>query len=168
MTGPDKGLEESNRDLVERFFEASEHGDFAALESMIDDEMVMDWPRSGERFRGRAAVLGAMSAVEVKPEFAGQPRLVGSGQLWVLMVPLRYGEDILQYVAVLELDGGRVRRATGYWGAPVPGGGVAGTIRRPRVNSGARPDTSAWGDAQRSQDPATPSWRRRGGRIHAP
>jgi hypothetical protein len=73
-----------------------------------------------ERFRGRDNVLRAMSAVEVKPQFAGSPRLVGSGQLWVLMVPLRYGDDVLQYVAILELEGGRIRRATGYWGAPFP------------------------------------------------
>jgi hypothetical protein len=58
--------------------------------------------------------------VEVKPQFAGSPRLIGSGPLWVLMVPLRYGEDVLQYVAILELERGRIRRATGYWGAPFP------------------------------------------------
>jgi hypothetical protein len=69
---------------------------------------------------GSANVLAAMAAVEVKPEFAGQPRLIGSGEVWVLMVPLRYGEDVLEYVAVLELQDGRIRNATGYWGAPFP------------------------------------------------
>jgi hypothetical protein len=80
--------------------------------------MVMEWPQSGERFVGRANVMAAMAAVEVKPQFAGQPRLIGSGGIWVLMVPLRYGEDVLQYVAVLELADGRIRHATGYWGSP--------------------------------------------------
>ena len=109
-----------NRELVERFFAASERGDLAALETMVDEGMVMEWPQSGERFRGRENVLGAMAAVEIKPQFAGVPRLTGSGPLWVLMVPLRYGEEVLQYVAILELEGGRIRRATGYWGAPFP------------------------------------------------
>jgi hypothetical protein len=27
---------------------------------------------------------------------------------------------VQHYAAVLELDGGRIRRATGYWGAPFP------------------------------------------------
>jgi ketosteroid isomerase-like protein len=112
--------DDANRELVERFFAASERGDLAALETMVDPQMVMEWPQSGERFHGRDNVLGAMSAVEVKPQFAGSPRLIGSGPLWVLMVPLRYGDDILQYVAVLELEQGRIRRATGYWGAPFP------------------------------------------------
>ena len=54
---------------------------------LVEDDMVMEWPQSGERFVGRANVLAAMGAVEVKPEFAGQPRLIGSGHVWVLMVP---------------------------------------------------------------------------------
>ena len=110
----------ANRALVERFFEASERGDLAALTEMVDDQMVMEWPQSGERFRGRENVLGAMAAVAVKPQFAGQPRLIGSGPIWVLMVPLRYGDDVMQYVAILELEAGRIRHATGYWGAPFP------------------------------------------------
>ena len=115
-----EGTDSANRDIVERFFAASERGDLAALTELVDDQMVMEWPQSGERFRGRDNVLAAMSAVEVKPQFAGSPRLVGSGQLWVLMVPLRYGDDVLQYVAIVELESGRIRRATGYWGAPFP------------------------------------------------
>ena len=113
-------LDRVNRDLVERFFAASERGDAAAVAAMVDDDMTMDWPQSGEQFRGVANVLGAMGAVEVKPQFAGTPRLIGSGDVWVLMMPLRYGEEVLQYVAVLELGAGRIRRATGYWGAPFP------------------------------------------------
>ena len=115
-----QGLDRANRDLVERFFAASERGDLAALETLVDDQMVMDWPQSGEVFRGRENVLAAMGAVEVKPEFAGQPQLVGSGHIWVLMVPLRYGAEILHYVAVLEVHEGRIHRGTGYWGAPFP------------------------------------------------
>ena len=114
------GSDQGNRDVVERFFAASERGDADVVAALVDDEMVMEWPQSGERFVGRANVLGAMGAVEVKPEFAGQPRLIGAGGVWVLMVPLRYGSDIVQYVAVLELEGGKIRHATGYWGSPFP------------------------------------------------
>jgi hypothetical protein len=112
--------DQANRALVERFFAASERGDAGAVASMVDPEMVMEWPQSGERFRGADNVLQAMAAVEIRPEFAGTPRLIGSGEVWVLMVPLRYGEEVLQYVAVVELADGRIRHATGYWGAPFP------------------------------------------------
>lgn len=106
--------------VVERFFAASERGDLEELKTLVDDDVSMEWPQSGERFVGRANMLAAMGAVEVKPEFAGQPRLIGSGNVWVLMVALRYGDETFQYVAVLELAEGKVRRATGYWGAPFP------------------------------------------------
>ena len=114
------GPDAANRDVVERFFAASERGDAEVVASLVAGDMVMEWPQSGERFVGSANVLAAMGAVEVKPEFAGQPRLIGSGALWVLMVPLRYGQDVLQYVAVLELEDGHITHATGYWGSPFP------------------------------------------------
>jgi len=118
--GDGSSKDRANREVVEAFFAASERGDTAALAAMIDEQMVMEWPQSGERFRGRENVLGAMAAVDVKPQFAGSPKLIGSGPLWVLMVPLRYGEDVLQYVAIVELEGGRIVRATGFWGSPFP------------------------------------------------
>ena len=126
----------ANRALIERFFAAQERGDRAALSDMMDDDMVMEWPQSGERFRGRENVLAAMAAVAVKPEFAGTPRLVGSGPVWVLMVPLRYGEEVLQYAAIVELEAGRVRRATGFWGAPFP----AHAARAPFVDQAQQAD----------------------------
>ena len=110
----------ANRALIEAFFAASERGDGAAAAALMHDDMVMTWPQSGEQFTGRENVLGAMGAVEVKPQFAGMPRLVGSGPVWVLMAPLRYGDEVLDYVAVMEIEDGKIRRGTGYWGAPFP------------------------------------------------
>lgn len=124
----------ANRALVQQFFAATERGDGDEIGAFLDDESVMAWPQSGERFRGRDNILAAMASVEVKPQFAGEPRLVGSGPVWALMVPLRYGEgeDVLQYVAVIELVDGRIRRATGYWGAPFP----ARDARAPFLDAG--------------------------------
>lgn len=117
---PDGPADQQGRAHIERFFAASERGDFAELATLVDDDMVMAWPQSGEVFRGRDNVFAAMRAVEVKPAMAGQPRITGSGDVWVFMAPLRYGEEILHYVAILELEHGRIRHATGYWGAPFP------------------------------------------------
>jgi len=121
----------TNRALIEAFFAASERGDGAAAAALLHDDMVMSWPQSGESFTGRANVLGAMGAVAVKPRFAGEPRLVGSGAVWVLMAPLLYGEELLHYVAVLEIEDGRIRRGTGYWGAPFPAQAARAAFRDP-------------------------------------
>jgi SnoaL-like domain len=112
--------DQANREIVERFFAASERGDRPTLLELLHDDVVMTWPQSGERFRGPDNMLGAMGAIPVKPEFAAPPRLVGSGAVWVLMAPLRYPDGVWDYVAVLELEDGRIRRATGYWGEPFP------------------------------------------------
>ena len=110
----------SNRELVEAFLQAGESGDMETIISLLHEDMVMEWPQSGERFSGRENAAGAMRAQEVKPEPAGEPRMVGSGDVWVVMLPLRYGEDLVHYVGVLELESGRIRRGTGYFGAPFP------------------------------------------------
>ena len=92
----------------------------AMVPILVHDDFVMSWPQSGETFRGRANAVGAMKAQRVVPEIVGEPRIVGDGNVWVAMMPLRYGEDIFHYVGILELDGGRIRRGTGYFGAPFP------------------------------------------------
>jgi ketosteroid isomerase-like protein len=110
----------SNRELVEQFLMAGQQGDLDAMAALLHEDMLMEWPQSGERFRGRDNAAAAMRAQEVKPELAGDARFVGSGDVWVVMMPLRYGNDIVHYVAVLELEEGTIRRGTGYFAAPFP------------------------------------------------
>ena len=77
-----------------RFMMGTAEGDFDAIADLVHDDFVMDWPQSGERFSGRANAFGAMRAQRDRPEPAGPPRLVGSGDTWVLMMPLRYSDDL--------------------------------------------------------------------------
>lgn len=111
-------MEATEESVVGRFMEAMESGDMEAAAQFVHDDIVMDWPQSGERFVGRDNAMGAVQAQETKPEFAGEPRIVGSGDLWVVMMPLRYGEEIHHYVGVFETEQGRIRRTTEYFGAP--------------------------------------------------
>ena len=110
----------TGREVIERFLAAMEERDEDALKALVHEDVVMTWPQSGERFTGRDNALAAMAATEEKPELAGEPRIVGDGDVWVMTMPLRYGSDIYQYVGVHELDNGRVRRSTEYFGAPFP------------------------------------------------
>ena len=113
-------MDQQTREIIEAFMAASGRHDLDALGAILHDEMVMEWPQSGERFVGRANAIVAMRSQEVEPEVAGEARIVGDGDLWVAMVPLRYGTDLYHYVGVLELDGNQIRRGTGYFGAPFP------------------------------------------------
>ena len=108
------------REILEQFLAATERRDYDAIAAFVHPDVTMAWPQSGERFVGRDNALGAMLATDEKPEFAGEPRIVGGGATWVLTMPLRYGSEIYHYVGVFELDGGLVRRTTEYFGAPFP------------------------------------------------
>lgn len=108
------------RAILEGFLQAEMSGDEQAIQTLVHPDVVMEWPQSGERFTGRDRALAAMAATEVKPEPAGEPRIVGGGDVWVLTLPVRYGSDPYQYVGIYELESGRIRRTTEYFAAPFP------------------------------------------------
>ena len=110
----------NGRLILEQFLAATERKDYAAMANLAHPEIEMWWPQSGERFVGRDNALGALLATEEKPEFAGEPRIVGEGSSWVLTMPLRYGADLYHYAGIFELQDGLLRRSTEFFGAPFP------------------------------------------------
>jgi ketosteroid isomerase-like protein len=111
---------EQHRQVIERFLAALERGDVAGAAELADPDIAMEWPQSGERFRGRANALAAMNATEVKPELAGEPSMIGSGDVWVIRMPVRYGSELFQYAGIFELRGGLICRTTEFFAAPFP------------------------------------------------
>ena len=107
-------------ELVQRFLDATERGDISALADLIHPEISVQWPQSGEGFTGRDNAIAAQLATPVKPEVAGEMIVVGHDDLWVIRMPLRYGDDIYHYAGIFELEGGLVRRTTEYFAAPFP------------------------------------------------
>ena len=90
----------SNAETIQRFFEAAERGDLESMAQYVHDDVEMRWPQSGERFRGKDNALRAMMATETRPEPVGEPRIVGSGDVWTMTMPLRYGDEIWHYVGI--------------------------------------------------------------------
>lgn len=107
-------------EVLEQLLAAQERGDLEAMRRLVHADAVMEWPQSGERFVGRGNVIGGIFATEVKPEIIGEPRIVGGGGVWAMMLPARYGEETWHYVGVFEIAGGQMRRATEYFGGPFP------------------------------------------------
>ena len=106
--------------VLEQFFAAIEGGDIDAARSLLHQDLVMEWPQSGERFRGPDNAIAAMAASETKPEPVGEPRIVGGGNTWVLTMPLSYSGEIHHYVGVFEIVDGTIRHSTEYFGVPFP------------------------------------------------
>lgn len=110
----------SGDDVLRGFFRAMASGNMEAAKALVHDDFVMEWPQSGERFRGRDNAFGAMSVQADRPEAEGEPRIVGSGDVWVVQMRLRYASGLSYYVGILELRDGRVARGTGYFASPFP------------------------------------------------
>src|SRR5262249_26485391 len=90
MTGTMKMSDDRNRAAIEALVDCINRDDRGAMDGVFTDDVVMDWPQSGERIRGAA------NRREVYARFPSLPRvtprrLSGSGNLWVLEANLDYG-----------------------------------------------------------------------------
>ena len=132
--------EPSNREVVDRFVKALFSGDFDAQDEYLADEVVEDFPQSGERIRGRAnrRAMGENYPGRAEREFApGKPgrivgddrwiltpamslvRVTGSGDSFVVTSELRYPNgELWQTVQLIEFRAGRIVKLTSYFAAP--------------------------------------------------
>ena len=103
---------------IEALVAAINARDLRALESVFTDDVVMEWPQSGERIRGeknRREVYSRMPALPV----VTPRRTSGSGDSWVLEASLDYGDgDPYLVVFIFQMRDGRIARETAYWSKP--------------------------------------------------
>lgn len=91
-----------------------------ALSEVFTDDVILEFPQSGERIRG------ASNRREVYRRFPSLPkvtprRISGSGDLWVLEATLDYGDgDPYQAVFIFSMREGKIAREIGYWSKPFP------------------------------------------------
>lgn len=128
-----------NRAIVERFVEALGSGDADAYESALDEDAVIVYPQSGERFRGRRnlrALLDEFMAHEGgfrptlervigdDPSWIISPaytliRVEGSGEQFTVTGRVRYPDGAEWHlVQLLEVRGGRISQVTSYFAEP--------------------------------------------------
>jgi ketosteroid isomerase-like protein len=102
-------------------------GDFEALGraqyEMAADDIVQEWPQSGERFRGRDTIA-AVNANYPRNEGGGAPsgklrRVLAPGDAWVIEGTIDYGDGIpVSMISILETSDGKVVRQTDYFASP--------------------------------------------------
>jgi hypothetical protein len=105
----------------------------AKASELYHDDAVLEFPQSGERFRGKANIQGWRERYPARLDF--EPREIrGSGDFWIGEAGLRYdGANPVHVVKILEFRGDKVRRETLYFAEPFP----APEWRRPWVEEGA-------------------------------
>jgi ketosteroid isomerase-like protein len=115
------GMSETrNRATIDALVAAINRRDLAALDRVFTEDVVMDWPQSGERINGgqnrRAIYSRFPSLPQVTPR-----RMTGSGDVWVLEANLDYGDgEPYKCVFVFEMRDGLIAKEIAYWAKPFP------------------------------------------------
>ena len=100
------------------------------------DDALLEFPQSGERFRGKANITGWRSRYPARLTFEPQ-ELRGQGDLWVAEGRIRYDDgDPIRLVKIWQFRDGKVERETLYFADPFP----APDWRRPWAEEGAAPE----------------------------
>jgi ketosteroid isomerase-like protein len=112
--------EAQNRATIDALVAAINARDLQALDKVFTQDVVMEWPQSGERIRGEANRREIYSRFPSLPTVTPR-RVTGSGDMWVLEATLDYGDgDPYQGVFIFKLRDARIAQEIAYWSKPFP------------------------------------------------
>ncbi len=113
--------------MVARIRELYEFGDMQeygkAMEEMASEDIVQEWPQSGERIRGKANIAkmneGYSANTGTAPK-ATLRRVLKPGEAWIIEGTIDYGDGTpFSSVAIIELGpDGKIVRETDYFANP--------------------------------------------------
>jgi hypothetical protein len=109
------------RAALEAHWRTSESGDSEAEHAIYSDDAILDYPQSGERFRGRTTIAAQRGRHPAERHFTVL-RIVGGGNLWVSECIITYDGAPTYSVSVMEFAQEKVVHETQYFadtfGAP--------------------------------------------------
>jgi ketosteroid isomerase-like protein len=105
------------RAAIERHWAASQAGDEAAEHAIYADDAVLEYPQSGERFRGRRNIQGQRGHHPARREFIVR-NVRGSGDLWITELVITYDGKPYVTVSIMEFRAAQVVLETQYFTEP--------------------------------------------------
>jgi hypothetical protein len=107
----------ANAQAAERLFAAWARWDLDAIRSLYAEDAIDTRPQSGERFVGRAHIMGMYREVPGPPRITWRS-IRGGPDVWAAQGMVDYGEGPVHLVGIVELDGGAVVEADFYFAEP--------------------------------------------------
>jgi hypothetical protein len=107
------------RARIQQHWEASERGDLDAEHATYDADAILDYPQSGERFRGRSRIQAQRGGHPAERHFTIR-RILGRGDLWVSECVITHDGVPTCSVSVMEITDGLVTHETPYFADPFP------------------------------------------------
>jgi len=109
---------QENRAALDQHWAASAAGDLEAEHNIYDDDVLCEYPQSGEKIRGRRNLQALRGHHPGKPSGFSIRRAVGAGDLWVTEYVINYEGKPFQTVSIMEFRDGKVVRETQYFAEP--------------------------------------------------
>jgi ketosteroid isomerase-like protein len=109
--------DEARRARIRQFVEAINTGDMEVFDALYHDDVVIDWPQSGEVIRGKHNIRELREAYPTPPT-ATLRRIVGSGDLWAMEMDFDYDGDPFHVVVIHQYRDALVVSETSYYAAP--------------------------------------------------
>jgi SnoaL-like domain len=102
------------RARILQHWEASERGEVEAEHAIYAADAILDYPQSGERFRGRSKIQAQRGGHPAERHFAVR-RILGGGAVWVSECEITYDGVPTHSVSVMEFTDGLVTHETQYF-----------------------------------------------------
>jgi hypothetical protein len=105
------------RARIQQHWDASERGDVDVEHEIYAADAILDYPQSGERFRGRAKIQAQRGGHPAERHFTVR-RILGAGNLWVSECVITYDGAPTYSVSVMEFADGLVTHESQYFAEP--------------------------------------------------
>ena len=107
------------RAAIEEHWQASERGDNVTEHAIYAQDAILDYPQSGERFRGRSTIEAQRGGNPAERHFTVL-RISGGGDLWVSECIITYDGAPTYSVSIMEFTDDLVTHETQYFADPFP------------------------------------------------
>src|SRR5690348_16172605 len=105
------------RSQLEQHWAASDRGDIDTEHAIYAGDAILDYPQSGERFRGRSRIQAQRGGHPAERHFTVR-RIQGCGDLWVSECVITYDGAPTYSLSVMEFTDGLVSHETQYFADP--------------------------------------------------
>jgi hypothetical protein len=107
----------STRARIQEHWDASESGDGDTEHAIYATDAILDYPQSGERFRGRSTIQAQRGGNPAERHFRVL-RIRGGGDLWVSECVITYDGAPTYSVSIMEFTDDLVSHETQYFADP--------------------------------------------------
>jgi hypothetical protein len=110
--------DEAIRAKIERRWRTATNRHLDEAYAIYHDDVVVEWPQSGERVRGRAALQALRTAYPAARLDFTVRRILGAGEVWISEYVIAYDGEPVHVVSIMEFRDGLVARETHYFAEP--------------------------------------------------